>query len=85
MEIEFDPDKDAANVAKHGISLARAADLEMLGFRRIERNGEARLLVVGYLDGKLPALILVFRRNTMRAISLRRAHKEEVLGVVQEQ
>ena len=28
MKLEFDPDKDRANVLKHGISLARAADLE---------------------------------------------------------
>jgi uncharacterized DUF497 family protein len=28
--IEFDPAKDAANIAKHGVSLARAADLEVL-------------------------------------------------------
>jgi len=29
MRIEFDPAKDAANKAKHGLSLALAADLEV--------------------------------------------------------
>ena len=84
MEIEFDPDKEAANLAKHKISLRRAAELQVKGFRRIERNGEARLLVVGILDGQLHTLVLVFRRNAMRAISLRRAHMKEVLDVIQE-
>ena len=28
MSVEFDPAKNAANLAKHGISLARAADLD---------------------------------------------------------
>ncbi len=28
MDIEFDPTKDAANIAKHGVSLADAASLE---------------------------------------------------------
>ena len=32
MDIEFDPAKDASNVAKHGISLSRAADLELLTY-----------------------------------------------------
>jgi uncharacterized DUF497 family protein len=84
MEIEFDPDKEATNLAKHKISLARAADIDVRGFRRIERNGERRLKVVGLLDGHLYTLILVFRRNSMRAISLRRAHEREVIDVQQE-
>jgi uncharacterized DUF497 family protein len=28
MEFEFDPAKDVSNILKHGISLARAANLE---------------------------------------------------------
>jgi uncharacterized DUF497 family protein len=73
VEIEFDPAKDAANIAKHGISLARAAELEVRGFERTERAGEARLKLVGILDEDFYVLIIVFRRNAMRAISLRRA------------
>ena len=44
MEIEFDPDKDAINLATHGISLARAADLEILAFIADDRGdyGETR-------------------------------------------
>jgi uncharacterized DUF497 family protein len=28
MDIEFDPEKDRRNIAKHGVSLALAVDLE---------------------------------------------------------
>jgi hypothetical protein len=37
MQIEFDPAKEAANFAKHRISLARAADMTMLSVKRDER------------------------------------------------
>jgi len=78
MEIEFDPTKDAANVEKHGISLARAADFRMLTLDRVERRGELRLKAVGVLDGELHTMIFVFRPNTVRIISLRRAHSKEL-------
>jgi len=44
MLIEFDPAKDEANIAKHGVSLARAADLEILAFIEDDRTdyGEVR-------------------------------------------
>jgi len=34
MEIEFDPDKEATNLAKHRISLTRAANFQI---RTVER------------------------------------------------
>jgi uncharacterized DUF497 family protein len=42
MPIEFDAEKDRANIAKHGISLARAADLEILAFT--DRQGALRAI-----------------------------------------
>ena len=35
VEIEFDPEKEAANLAKHEVSLARAADLQVEIFERV--------------------------------------------------
>ena len=78
MEIEFDPEKEATNLKKHGISLRRAADIDVINHRRVERHGERRLKVFGFIDGELYVLILVFRPNAMRAISLRRARPEEM-------
>ena len=42
MNIEFDPAKDEVNIAKHGISLARAADFDVLAYVPDERFDEPR-------------------------------------------
>ena len=78
MEIEFDPDKEATNLAKHKISLRRAADLQVLGLEFVERRGERRLKIMGLIDGEFHVLIAVFRTNAVRAISLRRGDLEEL-------
>ena len=80
MDIEFDPAKDQANIAKHGISLARAAELEILTFVEDDRNayGEVRYRAWGWLEGKYYYLAFTSRNGMVRAISLRRAHQKEV-------
>jgi hypothetical protein len=80
--IEFDPAKDAANIAKHGVSLALAAEFDVDRAVVIEDRrrdyGEVRLIAFGYVDGTLFALTFTDRRGTIRAISLRRAGAREV-------
>jgi len=80
MAIEFDLPKDAANIAKHGVSLSRAADLEILAFVEDDRNeyGEIRYRAWGLIDGKYYCLVFTHRGGRVRAISLRRAHKKEI-------
>ena len=80
MAIEFDLEKDAANIAKHGVSLSRAADLEILAFIEDDRNeyGETRFRAWGLIDGKAHCLAFTRRSGKIRAISLRRAHKKEM-------
>jgi len=82
MEFAFDPAKDAANIAKHGISLADA----MLVYNapnkltlESARNGEERLMDVAMVEvaGVVLVLVYVIRGNTVRAISLRRASQIE--------
>lgn len=77
MTIEFDPEKDALNVAKHGVSLARAADLDIRAMVDDGRFVEARRRAYGFLDGLPHCLAFVDRDGTVRAISLRRAHLKE--------
>jgi len=72
--IEFDSAKDAANIAKHGVSLARAAELDVLADVADERFAEDRRRMYGLLDG-LPYCLAYAVRNG--AISLRRAHLKE--------
>jgi len=78
MEIEFDPAKDAANIEKHGISLARAADLEVLAVLTDGRFTEQRRRAYGLIDGKAHCLAYTVRNGRVRAISLRRAHEKEM-------
>ncbi len=78
MQIEFDPEKDAANLAKHGISLARAIDLELLAYVADERFAEPRFRLYGIIDGVPHCLAGTDRGGVVRVISLRRARAKEM-------
>ena len=80
MDIEFDYAKDAANLEKHGVSLARASDMEILAFIQDARkiNGEVRYRAWGRIDGAYYCLAFTYREGRVRAISLRRAHEKEI-------
>ncbi|MES2097863.1 MAG: BrnT family toxin [Pseudomonadota bacterium] len=78
MDVEFDPTKDAANIAKHGISLARARDLELLAYVEDPRYAEPRFRLYGLIDGVAYCLAGTNRDGIVRAISLRRAHTKEL-------
>jgi uncharacterized DUF497 family protein len=79
-QVDFDPDKDAINQKKHGISLARAADYEIeIQIEDTRRNyGETRWRSYGKIDGVLYALAFTIRNERIRAISLRRADFKEL-------
>ena len=80
--IAFDAAKDQANIAKHGVSLSRAADfvMEMARVSQDDRAdyGEERLIAVGPLDNRLYVMIFTLRDGTIRVISLRKANRREV-------
>ena len=80
MEIEFDPDKEATNLAKHKISLKRAAELETLDVQPDTRfdYGEERWRAWGPIQGRSYCLAFTTRGGRVRAISLRRAHQKEI-------
>lgn len=80
MEIEFDPAKDEQNTAKHGISLIRAKDMEILSFAVDAREdyGETRFRAFGLIDGIAYSLAFAVRGSRLRAISLRRARAKEL-------
>ncbi len=79
MKIEFDPAKDAINVEKHGVSLSRVVDMEMLAVLPDDRRvyGEQRFRAFGLIDGAAFSVAFAIRGATLRPISLRRAHKKE--------
>jgi uncharacterized protein len=78
----YDPTKDAANIAKHGISLARAFEFDLdeavvVVDRRFD-YGEKRFRAYGYLDGLAYCLSFTLRGSSIRPISFRRAHAKEM-------
>ena len=80
MAITFDADKNQENIAKHQISLARAADLEILATLEDDRfdYGEVRFRAWGLIDDETYCLVFTIRDGDVRAISLRRAHDKEM-------
>lgn len=82
MKIEFDPDKDATNRRKHGLSLVDAERMDM-GLAAIEPDrryayGEDRFQAHGLIDGRLHVLVFTMRGEVFRVISLRKANSREV-------
>ena len=82
MRIAFDPIKDAANQAKHGVSLALGVALEWetaLTWPDLRRMyGEPRQCGIGYIGLRLFFVVFVDRPDERRVISLRKANAREV-------
>lgn len=82
MRIEFDPAKDEANQAKHGVSLLMAVELDWEAAlvwvdERFEYN-EMRMIALAPKTEILYCVAFVGRGATRRIISLRRANRREV-------
>ncbi len=81
MEFEFDPDKSAANDAKHGINFTQAEDLwnDPLRVEVPARTAdEARWLEIGQIEGRHWSAVITYRDERIRLISVRRSRNEEV-------
>ena len=78
MNIVFDPAKDAANIAKHGVSLAWAAELAGIVVVEDGRFAEPRFRLYGTIDGVAHCAAVTMRDGAVRVINLRRAHRKEM-------
>lgn len=82
MQITFDPAKDTANQAKHGISLGMAGAFEwetaLIWPDGRRAYGEARHVAIGYIGLRLYVGVYVDRDSARRMISLRKANTREV-------
>ncbi|WP_254216352.1 BrnT family toxin [Tabrizicola sp. TH137] len=79
---DFDPVKDTANRAKHGLSLAFGArvfeDADHLIIPSIRPvDGEERFKVIGAVEGRLFTAVFVWRAEKPRFISVRRSKAGE--------
>ena len=82
MEIEFDILKDAANLKKHGVSLAFGArifeDSEVLLVSTIRpEDGEERFKAIGSVEGRIWSAVHVYRGEAVRFLSVRRSNSGE--------
>ena len=81
MDITFDPAKNEANIAKHGLSLADFAGFDAAPAVVVDDRfdyGETRYIAFGRVDGEGRSFVFALREGEVRAISLRRAHEKEM-------
>lgn len=82
MNITFDVDKDAENLAKHGVSLTLASGLEwdaLLAKPDRRRDyGETRMIGYAPIGARLFCVVFTDRGDVRRVISLRKANEREV-------
>ena len=81
MKILFDPAKNLANIAKHGVALseAKALDWQSALVWVDDRNtyGEQRLCALGFIGDRIYFVAFVDRDEVRRIISLRKANIRE--------
>ncbi|MEF2552876.1 BrnT family toxin [Aurantimonas sp. A2-1-M11] len=81
MKFEFDPNKSAANKAKHGFDFEDAQriwDDPWMIEAPARTDDEPRCLAIGQIGGKHWAAVYVEREGRLRLISVRRARQQEV-------
>lgn len=82
MKVEFDPAKNAGNIAERGLSFEQVTDFDFetaVFFTDDRRDyGETRICAFGFLGGRLHALVFKPIPGGIRIISLRRANSREV-------
>ena len=87
MRIEFDPAKNAGNRARHGVSLALAADLDweaaLVWVDDRFDYAELRMIALAPETGVLYYVAFVDRGDARRIISLRQANRREVKHYVE--
>ena len=81
--ITFDPRKNAANLTKHGVSLAEGDgvlnDPLALTIQDTAAEGERRFVTIGMnLFGHLRVVVYAYRGEAVRLISVRRPEPKEV-------
>ena len=87
MEITYDPNKDAINRQKHGVSLelAREIDWPDVLTQPDTRKDYRELREIGYalIGERLYCVVFTQRGDTMQIISLRKANPREVRNYAQ--
>ena len=76
LVITFDPNKDALNTLKHGVSLLEAVDIEWndaIHWQDTRHDyGERRMCAIAYIGVRLHYMVFVDRADVRRIVSLRK-------------
>ena len=81
MRFEIDLQKSQSNEQKHGIDFEKAQLLWAVPDRiqiPAKTVDEPRFMVIGKIEGKHWSIILTYREDNIRIISVRRSRKEEI-------
>lgn len=82
MDISFDPEKNARNIAERGLSFAMVAEFEWQSAFVLEGTrmdyGERRFQALGYIAARLHVLVFTPRGDKVHVISLRKANSREI-------
>lgn len=81
MSFEYDPQKNASNLQKHGIDFEAARSLwdDQHHLEIPARTeDEPRFLVIGQIEGKIWSAVITYRGENVRIISVRRSRDEEI-------
>lgn len=81
MKFEYDPEKSAANLAKHGIDFETAQSLWLdpdLLELKAKTVDEPRIMVIGKIEDKHWSAIVTYRDASIRLISVRRSRDKEI-------
>ena len=81
MYFEFDSQKSQSNKEKHGIDFREAQalwdDSDLVEIPA-KTSDEPRFLVIGRISGEHWSVVITYRREKIRIISVRKARKEEI-------
>lgn len=78
---EYDNNKSASNLEKHGIDFVTAQALWLepcLVEIRVKSEDESRFLVIAGINNKHWSAVITYRGSAIRIISARRSRKKEV-------
>ena len=82
MQFEWDSDKAAANVSRHGVSFELAMLVFLDNGRLIKLDerfdyGEERIITMGHVNNRLHVVVYTQTNDTIRIISARKANRRE--------
>ena len=81
LQYEYDPAKDALNIAKHKISLRDCQYFDwdecVIDISNNSTSAEIRYVVYGFIGNRLFVMVYCIRGKAIRVISLRKANNRE--------